>query len=98
MRSLEALTSALEDSLTATWDIDAGLPDEAILSLQRLDFLRQSLGDMHQILTVMGPTMAWLTEAPPFGDLRNTVAMQGSLHGIAEDAAGPEETSGGILF
>ncbi|MGI3164911.1 hypothetical protein [Pseudooceanicola sp. 200-1SW] len=77
---LRGLTTGLEEALSAALCTCKPLSEDAFLTLQRIDYMRQSLKDIEGILLRFGPALDWveghrLTHAA----LRDTVDMNESI-------------------
>lgn len=56
---LRSLTTGLEDALSASLCSCKPLTEDAFLTLQRIDYMRQALKDLEGILLRFGPALAW---------------------------------------
>ncbi|MCA0921667.1 hypothetical protein [Pseudooceanicola nanhaiensis] len=80
---LHDVSIMLEATLAAEVLEAEPLPPESLRSLQRLDFLRQSLKDLEVILKTVSPGLDWKTDyAPDEGELRHAVSMHASVDQI----------------
>ncbi|WP_010141366.1 hypothetical protein [Oceanicola sp. S124] len=93
---LRGLTSGLEDALSASLCSCKPLTEEAFLTLQRIDYMRQALKDLEGILQRFGPSLDWaegqgLTHAA----LQDSVDMGDSIKPIlkASSIQAGDETS-----
>ncbi|MBT9383250.1 hypothetical protein KM176_05205 [Pseudooceanicola sp. CBS1P-1] len=59
LSSLRGLTAGLEDALSASLCSCKPLTEDAFLSFQRIDYMRQSLRDMERMLAEFGPSFTW---------------------------------------
>lgn len=56
---LRGLTSGLEEALSASLCTCKPLTEDAFLTLQRIDYMRQALKDLEGILQRFGPSLDW---------------------------------------
>lgn len=56
---LRSLTTGLEDALSASLCSCKPLTEDAFLTLQRIDYMRQALKDLEGILLRFGPALDW---------------------------------------
>lgn len=85
LSSLHSLVVGLENSVSQNICACNGLSDSAIHTMQRVDYLRQSLKDIAALLTHVGPSMDWKLDTHITAEtLRDLVDMQDSLRGIVK--------------
>lgn len=97
--TLETLALTLESTLADTICECQAVAPETIHTLQRVDFLRQSLKDVAGMLTLLGPNLAWVTGRQVSYDvLRSVVDMHGSVDGMRQDEQSASDEDGDIWF
>ncbi|WP_375186142.1 hypothetical protein [Pseudooceanicola sp.] len=89
---LHELTRDLEASLSDTLSASDKLSTEAFRTIQRVDYLRQSLKDIGAILTHVGEDLRW-TEGHEIhlDTLQEIVDMRESLGSLHEVHVGPQQ-------
>ena len=77
---LRALTTGLEDALSASLCTCKPLAEDAVLNLQRIDYMRQALKDLEGILLRFGPALGWAEgQRMTHSALQETVDMKESI-------------------
>lgn len=77
---LRDLTIGLEETLSASLCTCKPLSEDAFLTLQRIDYMRQALKDIEGLLLRFGPKLDWATGAAVTHDaLRDSVDMRDSI-------------------
>lgn len=94
---LRGMTSGLEEALSASLCACNPLTEEAFVTFQRIDYMRQSLKDIEGLLLEFGPNLDWLDRSTITREaFSRSVDMADSINSIltgTKDEAAPEPPS-----
>lgn len=80
---LRGLTTGLEAALSASLCTCKPLTEDAFLTLQRIDYMRQSLKDLEGLLLRFGPSLGWVSgHRVTHAALQESVDMDDSIQPI----------------
>ncbi len=97
--ALESLALALESTIGETICSCSEVAPETIHSLQRIDFLRQSLRDVALMLETVAPRLDWREgQAMSLGDLRAKTDLAVTLASLHQESPSPSEEDHDIWF
>ena len=81
--ALYNMTITVEETLSQALNNPQGIDGDTIRILQQLDFARQSLKDLHALMSEAGESMTWKPDQTiTFNKLAMVVDMQSSLTGL----------------
>lgn len=81
--ALYNMTITVEETLSQALNNPQGIDQDTIRILQQLDFARQSLKDLHALMSEAGDSMTWKSDQViTFDKLAMVVDMQSSLTGL----------------
>ncbi|QPM89582.1 hypothetical protein [Pseudooceanicola algae] len=88
--SLRGLTAGLEEALSSSLCSCSPLSEEAFVTFQRIDYMRQALKDIEGLLSQVGPNLNWSDpDAITWEALASSVDMEDSIQGFAKEGSPP---------